>query len=309
MSLYSCIAIGIAVLISLCSIVPVQAADEPTIVAVWPGAVPGDDAGAIGPEKFRTLEESPTKDAKWLTNVTKPTITIFRPPKDKSTGAAVLICPGGGYWNLAWDLEGTELAEWLNSIGITGIVLKYRVPRRPGQPGAVPPPGPLQDAQRAVSLVRSKAKEWEIDSNRIGMVGFSAGGHLVIATATSFDKRTYTPIDSIDSVSCRPDFVIAAYSGYLNEQKSGAVAAAMHIPHDTCPVMLVHASDDTIAGAENSVGMYEALRSAGIPAELHVYASGEHGFGVRKSPKAVSTWTDRCIDWLKSLGVLRHEHN
>jgi acetyl esterase/lipase len=267
--------------------------------------VPADDAGSIGPEKFRSHEESPTKDAKWLTNVTKPTITVFRPPKSKNTGAAMLICPGGGYWNLAWDLEGTEVADWLNSIGITGIVLKYRVPRRPGQPGPLPPPGPLLDAQRALSLVRSHAQEWDIDPNRIGMVGFSAGGHLVIATALNFDKRAYEPIDAIDKVSCRPDFVVAVYPGYLNEQKSNAVAAATRIPNGTCPVMLVHASDDTVSNVENSVGMYSALEKAGVQTELHVYAVGEHGFGVRKSTKPVSTWTDRCVDWLQSLGVLK----
>ena len=163
-------------------------ATDPLVLDVWPGKVPGDEAaaGSIGPERFRSVEQSPTKDAKWLTNVTKPTITIFRPPKSKNTSVAMIICPGGGYWNLAWDLEGTEVADWLNSVGITGIVLKYRVPRRPGQPKAVPPPGPLLDAQRAVSLVRSNAKEWDIDPNRIGSVGFSAGGHLVIATAINF---------------------------------------------------------------------------------------------------------------------------
>jgi acetyl esterase/lipase len=221
----------------------------------------------------------------------------------------MLICPGGGYWNLAWDLEGTEVAHWLNTVGITGIVLKYRVPRRPGQAPPLPAPGPLLDAQRALSLVRSKAKEWEIDPNRIGMVGFSAGGHLVIATAINFEKRSYDPIDAIDKVSCRPDFAVAVYPGYLNEKKSNAVAASLHIPANTCPIMLVHAGDDTVSNVENSVGMYMALQNAGISTELHIYTAGEHGFGVRKSAKPVSTWTDRCIDWLRSLGVLKHEHN
>jgi acetyl esterase/lipase len=216
----------------------------------------------------------------------------------------MVICPGGGYWNLAWDLEGTEVAEWLNSVGMTGIVLKYRVPRRPGQIAAVPPPGPLLDAQRALSLVRSKALEWDIDPHKIGIVGFSAGGHLVIASAVNFDKRAYEAVDAVDKVSCRPDFGVAVYPGYLNEMKSNAVAAEMRIPKDTCPVMLVHAGDDTVSNVENSVGMYMALEKAGVPTELHVYASGEHGFGVRKSAKPVSTWTTRCLEWLQSLGVL-----
>jgi len=299
------LAIVFAIIGTLSTASPAGGAGDPLVLPVWPGAAPADDAASIGPEHFRTPEKSPTTDAKWLTNVTKPTISVYRPVKSRNTGAAMLICPGGGYWNLAWDLEGTEVAEWLNSAGITGIVLKYRVPRRPGQAGAIPPPGPLLDAQRALSLVRSKAQEWNIDPHKIGMVGFSAGGHLVIATAVNFDKRAYEPIDAVDKVSCRPDFGVAVYPGYLNEEKSNAVAAKMRIPEGTCPIMLVHASDDTVSNVENSVGMYAALKHAGVPAELHVYVLGEHGFGVRKSSNPVSTWTDRCIEWLKSLGVVK----
>src|SRR5207245_11446643 len=158
---------------------------DPAVLPVWPGAVPGD-YGAIGPERVRAPSEAPTKNAKWITGVTKPTITIFRPAEEKNTGTAILICPGGGYWNLAWDLEGEEVAAWLNSLGVTGFLLKYRVPRRPGQVVELPPPGPLQDAQRALSLVRSQAPEWGIDPQRIGMIGFSAGAHLTAATATNF---------------------------------------------------------------------------------------------------------------------------
>src|SRR6185503_3082572 len=127
-------------------------------------------------------------------------------PKEKSSGTAVIICPGGGYWNLAWDLEGEEIAARLNSSGVTAVVLKYRVPRRPGQPERLPAPGPLLDAQRTVSLVRSRATEWEINPNRIGIIGFSAGGHLALTTATHFDQRVYEARDEIDKLSCRPDF-------------------------------------------------------------------------------------------------------
>src|SRR5436190_7306854 len=198
---------------------PVGGADDPLVLPVWPGKVPGD-YGTIGEERFRSPSDAPTKNAKWLTNVTKPTITVFRPAKEKNTGAAMLICPGGGYWNLAWDLEGEEVAAWLNSVGMTGIVLKYRVPRRPGQPVPLPPPGPLLDAQRALSLVRSKAGEWGIDPNRIGMVGFSAGGHLVLATGAAYMKRGYESVDEVDKVSCRPDFVAPIYPGYFIENKT-----------------------------------------------------------------------------------------
>ena len=218
-------------------------------------------------------------------------------------GAAMLVCPGGGYWNLAWDLEGEEVAAWLNSVGMTGIILKYRVPRRAGQPEALPAPGPLLDAQRALSLVRSKAREWDIDPNRIGMVGFSAGGHLVLETATRFDKRAYEPIDAIDKISCRPDFVVAVYPGYLVAKETGALVSDIRIPARTPPVMLIHAGDDTIAGAENSVMMYLALKRAGVSTELHIYAAGEHGFGVRKSANPASTWPERCVAWLRHQGA------
>jgi acetyl esterase/lipase len=304
MQIAYCLAMGIAVVVAFAMVCPAEGADSPLVLPVWPGKVPGD-YGTIGEERFRAPAEAPTQDAKWLTNVTRPTITIYRPPKEKNTGTAMLVCPGGGYWNLAWDLEGEEVATWLNSVGITGIILKYRVPRRPGQPEALPAPGPLLDAQRALSLVRSKAREWGIDPNRIGMVGFSAGGHLVLATATHFDKRAYDPIDAIDQVSCRPDFAVAVYPGYLVNKETGALESYMRIPAGTPPVMLVHASDDTIASAENSVVMYQALKRAGISTELHIYAVGEHGFGVRKSPHPCSTWPERCVAWLQSLRMLK----
>ena len=195
-------------------------AEKPLVVELWPGKPP-DETGNIGAEMVRMSPKldrkqvEVTESTRMVTNVTKPTITIYRPAKEKDTGTAMLICPGGGYWNLYWQLEGEEVAAWLNSLGVTGIILKYRVPRRPDEPKGEPARRPLQDAQRAVSLVRSKAKEWGIEPQRIGMVGFSAGGHLAIATATSFEKRTYEPIDDVDKISCRPDFAIGVYSGYL----------------------------------------------------------------------------------------------
>lgn len=273
------------------------------VLPLWPGKAPGD-YGAIGEERVRAPEDAPTRDAKWLTNVTKPTLTLFRAPKEKNTGTAMVICPGGGYWNLAWDLEGEEVAAWLNTLGVTGIVLKYRVPRRPGQPIELPPPGPLMDAQRAVSLVRAHAPEWGIDPNRIGIVGFSAGGHLAVATATGYDHRTYEPIDDIDKLSCRPDFAVAAYSGYFVAPETGTLASYIRIPRKTPPVFLVHAADDSMSSVDNSVAMFGALKRVGIPTELHVYGSGGHGFGVRKSDLPCSTWTDRCAAWLRTLGML-----
>src|SRR5438128_3455420 len=188
-------------------------ADQPQVVELWPGKPP-DEPGTIGAEKtvmspiLDRKQIEVTESTRMLTNVTKPTLTIYRPAKEKDTGTAMLICPGGGYWNLYWQLEGEEVATWLNSLGVTGIVLKYRVPRRPDEPKGEPARRPLQDAQRAVRLVRIKAKEWGIDPERIGMIGFSAGGHLAIATATSFNKQTYQPIDDLDKISPRPDSAI-----------------------------------------------------------------------------------------------------
>jgi acetyl esterase/lipase len=284
---------------------PGIAAEAPFTLPVWPGKVPGD-YGTIGAERVRAPSEAPTKDAKWITNVTRPTITVFRPANGKNSGSAMVICPGGGYWNLAWDLEGEEVAAWLNTVGMTGIVLKYRVPRRPGQPEPLPAPGPLLDAQRAVSLVRSKAKEWDIDPNRIGIVGFSAGGHLAVMTATHFDKRAYEPIDDIDEVSCRPNFAVAVYPGYLvpEDTDTDVLAPYIRIPAGTPPIFLVHASDDPESGPQHSAAMYLALRRAGVTSELHIYADGGHGFGVRKSSKPCSTWPERCVAWLRNQGLL-----
>jgi acetyl esterase/lipase len=287
-----------------------SAEDTPLIVELWPGKVP-DEPGGIGPEKvvmspkLDRKQVEVTESTRMLTNVTKPTITILRPAKEKDTGAAVLICPGGGYWNLYWQLEGEEVAAWLNSLGVTGVILKYRVPRRPDEPKGEPARRPLQDAQRAVSLVRSKAKEWGIDPERIGMIGFSAGGHLSIATATSFEKRTYEPQDDIDKVSCRPNFAILAYSGYLKAKEKDELAAGLSVPKGTPPVFLVHGGDDLISPPEHSVLMYLALKRAGVSAELHVYANTAHDFGVRPSDRPHGAWTAACGHWLRQQGFLR----
>jgi acetyl esterase/lipase len=300
---------AVSLILGLCVAWP-AAADKPTVVELWPGKAP-KEAGKIGPERARMSpkltrkEVEVTEPTRMLTDVSKPTLTLYRPPKEKDTGAAILICPGGGYWNLYWQLEGEEVAEWLTSRGITGILLKYRVPRRPDEPKGEPARRPLQDAQRAVSLVRGRAKEWGIDPNRIGMIGFSAGGHLAVATATGFEKRTYAPVDDVDKVSCRPDFAIAAYPGYLKAKDKDELAPGLLVPKGTPPIFLVHGGADIISPPEGSVLLYLALRRAGVPAELHVYAGAAHDFGVRKVDHPCATWTDRCIDWLGSRGFLK----
>ncbi len=283
-------------------------ADKPLVVELWPGQPP-DEIGKIGAEyvrmspKLDRKQVEVTEPTRMITNVTKPTITIYRPAKDKDTGAAMLICPGGGYWNLYWELEGEEVAAWVNSLGMTGIILKYRVPRRPGEPEREPARRPLQDAQRAVSLVRSKARDWGIDPKRIGIGGFSAGGHLAIATATSFEKRTYEPVDDIDKISCRPDFAVVVYPGYLKPKDKDELSPGLRIPSGTPPVFLAHGGEDIVSPPEHSVVMYLALRKAGIPAELHIYAGAAHDFGVRRSDHPCSTWTQACALWLRQLGM------
>jgi acetyl esterase/lipase len=283
-------------------------APDPEVVVLWPGAVPGD-VGIPGVEKDLVLKvngkpyEVGGKPTRWITNVAKPTLTIYRPAKDQDTGVALLIAPGGGYHNLGWDVEGEEVAAWLTSIGITGIILKYRCPRRPGDVKGVPPLGPLKDAQRAVSLVRSRAPEWGIDPHRIGIVGFSAGGHLSGATATNFEARAYDPVDDIDKISCRPDFAVMLYSGYF--KLDGALSPTIKTPAGIPPLLILHASDDPISEVDHSITMYTAMKHAGASVELHVYATGGHGWGVRKIGHPCELWTDRCVEWMRKNGLLK----
>jgi acetyl esterase/lipase len=278
------------------------AADKPVVMDVWPGKPPGE-TGPIDAEHL--LEQKPgERVVQRLTNISQPTISILRPAREKDTGVSVLICPGGGYNILAWDLEGEEVAAWLNSIGVTGIVLKYRVPRRPGQAKDEPPIGPLQDAQRGLSLIRSKAKEWSLDPNRIGILGFSAGGHLAAAASTNFDRRAYAPLDDLDKVSCRPDFAVLVYPAYLAARDKDELKPDIRVRKDCPPMFLVHADDDRLK-SDNSVLMYLALKRAGVPAELHVYARGGHGFGLRPSDDPCSTWPQRCAEWLRSQGFIK----
>ena len=278
-------------------------AAEPLVIDLWPGKPPGE-LPVRGAEKT-FIHTSPLYGTNSLiTNVTKPTLTVYLPPRDRNTGTAMVICPGGGYWDLYWVLEGEQVAAWLNSQGMAGIILKYRVPRPPGVPESETPVGPQLDAQRAVSTVRSRAEEWGINPRRIGIIGFSAGGHLALATATGFARRTYEPIDSIDQVSCRPDFAVLCYGGYLKARDRDEIWPGLHIPSDTPPVMLVHASDDTMSRSDQSVIAYLALSRAGIPVEMHIYATGEHDFGVRQDDRLPSSWPQLCVSWLRSRGLL-----
>jgi acetyl esterase/lipase len=281
-----------------------RAVDEPAPVTldVWPGPAPGDN-GSIGEEKTKTKGGDP-KTITSVTNVTKPTITVYRPEPGKASGMAIVVCPGGGYNNLAWDHEGEQVGRWLKSIGVTGVILKYRVPRRSGTPKDQPPPQALMDAQRALSLVRSKASDWGVDPKRVGILGFSAGGHLAGWAATNPDKRAYEPVDAVDKVDCRPDFAVLVYPGGVVKRGTDQLAPEIRVSSQSPPMFFAHAGDDRVS-AENSVQMYLALKRAGVPAELHIYATGGHGFGMRPSDKPCATWPKRCEEWLRSQGLLK----
>jgi acetyl esterase/lipase len=273
-------------------------ATEPLVLDVWPARPPGE-AKEIGPEEFRPLRGDEKPNVQRLANVSQPTLTIFQPPAEQRTGCCVVVCPGGGFNILAWDLEGTEVAEWLNSIGVTAAVLKYRVPKREHLPNNE---APRMDGQRAMSLVRSKASELGIDPKRIGMLGFSAGGNLASATCAGHAQRLYDRLDAIDDVSCRPDFAVLVYAGGMLDD-AGQLKAE-HMPDESSPPMFfAHAIDDRVSPA-NSIELVLALKALKIPAELHLYDAGGHGFGLRKSEFPCHTWPARCGEWLAHRGLL-----
>lgn len=272
-------------------------ASEAQVVKLWPGKAPGETAD-IGPEKY--LETKPNQlDVKRLTNVSVPTITIYPPPKDKANGAAVIVAPGGGYSILAIEHEGTDVCKWLNDLGVTGVLLKYRVPKREKQEPLNL--AALQDAQRAVSIVRSRAAEWGIDPNRVGILGFSAGGNLAACT-TLFDKRYYEPIDEHDKASHKPAFGALIYPAYLSDD--AGLKKEYMATKDTPPMFMAGSSDDKVCN-EGMPALFLSLKKANVPVEMHLYAVGGHGYGMRKIPHPASSWPDRCADWMQARGILK----
>jgi len=273
------------------------------VMMLWPGKAPGE-TNVIGEEKDMT---KPTdgkiagKPVIRLGNVSTPTLAVYHPPKEKDTGAAVVVFPGGGYSILAMDLEGTEVCEWLNSIGVTGVLLKYRVPKRAGLDRHVPA---LQDAQRAIGLVRAKANELGIDPQRIGVLGFSAGGHLAAALSASTAQRTYPKVDEADDVSCRPDFSVLIYPAYLTLKDQGdKINPETAVSSNTPPTFLVMAENDPVR-VENVLFYSIALKQAGVPFELHTYPQGGHGYGLRRTENPLTAWPDRAAEWMWSRGLL-----
>ena len=270
---------------------------------LWPGAAPGAQANAPAEVDTTTAKDNliAGKPLVRLGNVSTPTLTLYKPTGAVNTGATVVVFPGGGYKILAIDLEGTEVCDWLNSAGITCVLVKYRVPDSGPYPKSS---AALQDAQRAVGLVREHATEWGIDPKRVGVLGFSAGAHLAAALSTHYDQRLYDPMDAADKLSCRPDFAVIVYPGYLAlADKNFAANADINPTADTPPSFIVQAEDDPVH-VENAVVYFLQLKNAKVPAELHIYAQGGHGYGLRRTALPVTTWPQAVETWLHTIGIL-----
>jgi acetyl esterase/lipase len=272
-------------------------------IPLWPNGAPGAPPAHPGGEADMTTAKDNLIAGKPLIrlgNVSVPTLTVY-PPKTPNTGAAIVVFPGGGYNILAIDLEGTEVCDWLNSAGITCVLVKYRVP------GTGPYPksdAALQDAQRAMGIVREHAAEWHIDPKRIGVLGFSAGAHLSAAISTHYDKRLYDAVDAADQLSCRPDFALIIYPGYLAlADKDFAPNPEINPTADTPPTFIVQAEDDPVH-VENATVYFLQLKKAKVPAELHIYAEGGHGYGLRPTKLPVTTWPQTAQIWLHTIGIL-----
>ena len=308
-----------------------------TQIPIWPSAAP-DAQPVAGPEVVKTSSGKDGliagKPVTGVSNVSQPTMTIYS-PEGKNTGAAVVVFPGGGYWGLAIDFEGTEVCDWLTPKGITCVVLKYRVPPEGGYPKSAPYPksGPypespmaLEDAQRTMGLLRLHAAEWHIDPHKIGVLGFSAGGHLSAAISTHYEKRLYPAVDTADKESCRPDFAVVLYPGHLSisaaqwDAEQGGKKFVLHIPanadkdlsvnpeipvtRNTPPTFLLQAEDDHVDSVNDSLAYYIALKNAGVPAEMHLYAQGGHAFGLRRTTFPITAWPELAEKWLATIGMI-----
>ncbi|MBV9863793.1 MAG: alpha/beta hydrolase [Abitibacteriaceae bacterium] len=276
---------------------PAINSDQPRVELLWPNGAPG----AIGNEP-----------------ADKPSLTIFLPPQDKANGTAVVVCPGGGYGALATDHEGRQIGQWLNALGVTAFMLQYRIAPRYHNPA------PLQDAQHALRTVRARAKEWNLDPQRIGIWGFSAGGHLASSAGTHFDDGNPNATDPVERVSCRPDFMILAYpvitmtEAYMHRgshdnllgkipdpQLAASLSSEKQVTAKTPPTFIFHTADDPGVPVENSIYFYLALHKAQVPAEMHIYAHGPHGVGLAKGDPTLSKWPDQLATWLNARGLLK----
>jgi acetyl esterase/lipase len=286
---------------------------QPVVLNVWNGKIPGSIESPRFKEDTVKIENGKIR----ISRVINPSITIYFSEKNKSNHTAVVICPGGGYGRLAMDNEGSEIAGWLNANGITGVLLKYRLPNDTIMHDKTI--GPLQDLQEAMRIVRRHSAEWKIDPDKIGVIGFSAGGHLASTLSTRFNEKVY---DS-DSTSARPDFAILGYPvitmGEINTHTGSRrnllgkspdpvlvkyFSNELHVLKNTPPTFIFQAEDDKTVPVQNSIEYYTALKNIGIPSELHIYPKGGHGFGLAKKGGTESTWPEACIKWLKQIGMV-----
>jgi acetyl esterase/lipase len=281
-----------------------------TQIPIWPGVAP--DAPPVPGPETATVSDGllAGKPATAVTNVTRPTLTLYA-PEGQNSGAAVVVIPGGGFQMLAIDLEGTETCDWLTSKGITCVLLKYRVPSEPYvwqcdcRPHNLSTSVPsLQDVQRAMRLVRFHAMQWHIDPHKVGVLGFSAGGYLVAEISTNSERRLYSPVDAADKESSRPDFAMPIYPGHLTTS-AGKLNPNVPVSSKTPPTFLVQAEDDDVDGVKQSLVYYAALVKARVPVEMHLYAQGGHAFGVRRTSFPITDWPRLAETWLRTIGMVQ----
>lgn len=268
---------------------------------LWPGTPPGPKTNLPPEANEDGAKQMAGRPYIRLTNVSTPTLTVYKPAA-RNSGAAIVVFPGGGYQILAVDLEGTEVCNWLNQIGVTCLLVKYRVPDSGPYPKSA---AALQDAQRAMGLVREHAAEWGIDPHRVGVMGFSAGAHLSAAVSTHYDQRIYDAVDDADKLSCKPDFALVMYPGYLALANDNFAANPdVHPTADTPPTFILQAEDDYTAHVENAVVYFMELKTVKVPAELHIYAQGGHGFGLRPRDLPIMGWPTLVETWLHTIKML-----
>lgn len=300
-------------LLGLITLTPASAAEIPAVIRLWPGPAPGSEAVTFT-EKITERSTDPRKPDRIYTQIVEPSLTVHRPAQPN--GVAVIIAPGGGYSRIVIDKEGPDTSAWLNRLGVTAFVLKYRLPDEGHLNGEHVA---LQDAQRAIRLLRAHAAEWGLDPARVGFLGYSAGGHLAASLAFYFDRRTYRAIDAADTISARPDFSVL---GYANAGGRGEPPASLEglrpsqklrweYPIKAAPgasyppTFLLQADDDTSVTPDNAAIIFLALKEARTPAEMHIFKRGGHGFGIRDTKGPNERWPDLCADWMREIGVLR----
>jgi acetyl esterase/lipase len=279
---------SLAILFIMCSFNAFSQKKE--LIYLWPGKVPGE----IKEKMLPSIDTSKKDGIIRFSEVTNPALEVFLPDPTNNNHSAVVVCPGGGYQILAYDLEGTEIAAWLNKIGFTAFVLQYRIPNKKE--------GALQDAQRAIRIVRDNSKKWNVSPDKIGIMGFSAGGSLSARASILFNKKTYPPVDKSDSISCRPSFTMLIYPAYLDQGPNLSLTPELVLSKNVPPIFIFQTADDPYGNS--ALVMATALRNAKLPVEMHLLPEGGHGYGLRPGKVAAATWPLLAEKWLKVVTKL-----